>query len=465
MRAIALISQLPSPLFSAFILLFWLAGNLPAPCPGFLIQAVEAKSHTSETSKNKDGGTSELANLEQRLFFRDYVDEDDNTRLSRIENQIFGQTYPSVSTSERIARINGALPPVQPPEQPPQQNPANQTNVQSQGQTPNAYHAPESEQASEDASEKERLAVMSARQEEVADLLSQGVRLWRNKQGPEAIEKFEQAIRLDPENAQAHFSLGVAYEAKGAFQQAADNYQAAATIAPSNKDYSQALKAIQPKLAAQQKVSAQKAELTSLNEDAAKAYQRGEYLSALDLYKQLDAKSPHQALVKWNIGTIYMLLKNQMLALEYYKEASKLKPDDQHYAQVVRQLQDNINRQEAQQHQAEAAWDRAAPNNMPPARNPPSRTKNNSASAKVPDLLLNYGVTAKSSKEGVRITDIAANSRGAQVGLQAGDVIKAVDGNIINNVNDINQLIFSKPPGQRFQFAVQREKRLGPILF
>ena len=84
---------------------------------------------------------------------------------------------------------------------------------------------------------------------------------------------------------------------------------------------------------------------------------------------------------------------------------------------------------------------------------------------KAPDPLQFYGLSVKASKEGARVTGIALGSRGAQVGLQIGDVIKAVDGNVVSSANDINQILLTKPPGQRFQFTVQREKRLGPILF
>ena len=60
----------------------------------------------------------------------------------------------------------------------------------------------------------------------------------------------------------------------------------------------------------------------------------------------------------------------------------------------------------------------------------------------------------KGGREGVRITSIAPGSRAAQVGLQVGDVIKAVDGNVVISSSEINQMLISKPAGQRFQFTV-----------
>jgi tetratricopeptide (TPR) repeat protein len=520
-----------------------------------MAKSKSAKSETAQTTQNP-----KLNELEQRLFFQNFSSEDEITRLNRIENQVFGQTSTG-DTAERLSRIEAALPPIE--------KPAEQANTTAPPETP-TYHAPQPEtnDAADDAAERERMAVMAATQEQVANLLNEGVRLWKAKQGDQAIDKFQQVIRLDSQNGQAYFSLGVAYEAKGAFDQADQCYRAALAIDPNNKDCAEALKAIHKKLAVRQSVDAQQAQLRNLADDAAKAYQSGELLSALDLYKQLDDKAPKQALIKWNIGTIYLLLKNPYSALDYYKQASKLKPDEQRYAQAVAQLEQNLKRKEAQENQEQASYSQTQPpanvrpqpnlpmnprppqGNMPvnrptsmgvqpgmpvnqpvsmgsqpgmpvnqpmnmgtqpnmpvnqpmnmgtqpsmPANQPmnmgtqPNMPVNVPTNArqqptgpptfaaspptnmpgvkpgKAPDPLQFYGLSVKASKEGARVTSIALGSRGAQVGLQVGDLIKAVDGTVVSSGNEINQILLSKPPGQRFQFTIQREKRLGPILF
>src|SRR5277367_6228312 len=50
-----------------------------------------------------------LGQIEKRLFFRQYAEDDVPTRLKRIESQVFGESY-SDSVDERIARITNALP-------------------------------------------------------------------------------------------------------------------------------------------------------------------------------------------------------------------------------------------------------------------------------------------------------------------------------------------------------------------
>jgi Tetratricopeptide repeat. len=60
--------------------------------------------------------------------------------------------------------------------------------------------------------------------------------------------------------------------------------------------------------------------LTKESQDALAAYNRGEYLSALDSYKQIDEKFPNQAINKYNIGSVYLIMKQPEMALPYYKK-------------------------------------------------------------------------------------------------------------------------------------------------
>ncbi|HND08591.1 MAG TPA: hypothetical protein PL012_23100, partial [Candidatus Obscuribacter sp.] len=57
----------------------------------------------------------QLSALEQRLFFKTYEDADDQSRLQRLEKQVFGQPLEG-AVQERIAKIGAALPPPSEPE-------------------------------------------------------------------------------------------------------------------------------------------------------------------------------------------------------------------------------------------------------------------------------------------------------------------------------------------------------------
>lgn len=55
--------------------------------------------------------------------------------------------------------------------------------------------------------------------------LEEGKELYRTDQDEKAVETFQEAIRLDPELAEAHFRLGLAYDAVGKEQEAEDAYK------------------------------------------------------------------------------------------------------------------------------------------------------------------------------------------------------------------------------------------------
>jgi tetratricopeptide (TPR) repeat protein len=277
-------------------------------------------------------------------------------------------------------------------------------------------------------------------------------------------------VRLDPQNAQALFSLGVAFEAKGDFAQAKSSYQLAHVLEPENKDYIEALAAIDKKSAQSEQLVHGQSQLRQLADDAASAYQRGEYLSALDLYRQLDEQDPNQALVKWNIGSLYLTIKNAKMALKYYKEAVKLKPDDDRYKQTLKRLEEEIHAQAAKERETGASSDTSSqPGAGQIDKRQEKKQREHQAKAQSKnnpvDLLLQYGITAKHSKDGAHIIAIGQNSRAAQVGLKEDDLIKAVDGAVTTSGEQINRILLSKPTGARFQFTVQRGARLGQILF
>ena len=49
--------------------------------------------------------------------------------------------------------------------------------------------------------------------------------------------RWERVIEIDPENAQAHNNLGVAYESKRKFEAAQAEYKTAIELDPENKSY------------------------------------------------------------------------------------------------------------------------------------------------------------------------------------------------------------------------------------
>jgi tetratricopeptide (TPR) repeat protein len=433
------------------------------------------------------GDKAALSAMEQKLFFKTYSDEDQEARLARIEKRIFGDALTG-DFAQRLEKVKVAVSP--------QVNPDG-TVTGGGEQTATAAAPPPQARPSQPQSdpqsemERARVAVMAAKEEEVAKLLAEGVDLWRQKRGPQAIERFEQVLRLDQHNSEAHFNMGVVYESANNLVEASASYHKATEENPNNKDYRDAVTAVEKKLSARKKTDDKAGEIRVLAEDAAAAYKRQEYFSALDLYKQLDAKAPNKALVKYNIGTLYFVTKNFVDALAYYKMALKLEPKEPRYQQAVQQLSANLKQSEDQQKQSDQQWSQyQAATGGPgldgkPAKQPKANKKQKVANAppqqapqqqqqpqqpmmtnavspaQAQDFMSGIGIIAKPSHEGLTIVTIGMASRAARVGLQPGDLIKAIDGNIVKNLSEANQILSRKQQGAPVQLMIQRANQMG----
>ena len=106
-------------------------------------------------------------------------------------------------------------------------------------------------------------------------LLDKGKQLYRDDQDSEAVAAFQQAVKLDPDLAEAHFRLALGYEA----------------------------------LAKQ--------------EDA-----ESQYKKAVEAYKKHLEANPDDAEAHYNLGQTYANLGNYSEAIRSYRQATKLKSDD-----------------------------------------------------------------------------------------------------------------------------------------
>lgn len=70
----------------------------------------------------------------------------------------------------------------------------------------------------------------------VESQLSFGVKMARQGLWSEALFRFQEAAKIEPENPRILSNLGVAFEATGRFDQALDAYQRALKVAPGDKD-------------------------------------------------------------------------------------------------------------------------------------------------------------------------------------------------------------------------------------
>jgi len=302
-------------------------------------------------------------------------------------------------------------------------------------------------------SEEQKLKAKAARDSQINSLLSDAISLYKQKKFNDAIDLFNQVIRLDPENAAAHFSLGIALHANKDVAGAANQYQIAHDLEPNNNEYQQAALNAKKKLDDQNRVQFEESKKQLLTTQAAEAFKQGQYDQALSLYQELEKQQPHLAFAKYNIGTIYLIQKKPDDALSYYKEAHKLEPDNKQYEESLQKLKLSIKEAEEAKKQQELVDSKS----------------NKSKGAKNKKVKQNYiaycGLRVKSSKEGVFVEAILTGSRAGQAGLHPGDVIKVIDGRPIKKEAQLEEMLESKPFGQKFQLLVVRGNQTGQILF
>ena len=106
-------------------------------------------------------------------------------------------------------------------------------------------------------------------------LLEQGKELYRNDQDTEAVQAFTEALRLDPDLAEAHFRLALGYESLKKREEA-----------------------------------------------------EAEYKKAVEAYKKYFEQNPDDAEAHYALGQTYAGLSQYSDAIREFKEATKLKEDD-----------------------------------------------------------------------------------------------------------------------------------------
>ncbi len=329
----------------------------------------------------------------------------------------------------------------------------NRSYAQNNGQ------ASDVEQTNEDNdTESQKLKVMTARESQITSLLASAVELYKQKRLPEAIEVFNQVIRLDPTNAPAHFSLGIALEANNDLIRASEHYEAARSIEPKNREYQQAAFAVKKKLDQVNQNQLEEAKLRLLTGQAAEAFKQGRYEEALAAYQAIEKENQNLALPKYNIGTIYLIQKKPNDALPYYKAAHKLDPDNKQYSDSLDKLKESIKQAEAIEKQEKSAKS---------GEDISSENKNNHSAENTAkqDLITFCGLRVKGGKSGLFIEAILTGSRAAQAGLQPGDTISVINGLKITKPAQLQKMLESKPFGQKFQLLVLRGGQTGAILF
>jgi tetratricopeptide (TPR) repeat protein len=141
---------------------------------------------------------------------------------------------------------------------------------------------------------------------DASEAVAVGDKLFDASDNEKAIQAYKQAVKLNPDFAEAYFKLGLAYSQLEIEQK---NAGIATDEEQTNSPAKKGKKEVQPKLT-----------------DADKAFE-----NAVKAYKKILEKNPKDDVAQFNLGRAYNKLNQDTDAQKALTQAVKLKPDDSEY--------------------------------------------------------------------------------------------------------------------------------------
>ncbi len=158
----------------------------------------------------------------------------------------------------------------------------------------------------------------AAKQDKAVDALyKQGGDLFKAGRYDEAIQAYQQVLRLNPKDPATHFDLGATYQAKGDFDSAIQEYRIAASLDPKEEKYAKAIQ------------NATDAKAKPIIDAAVKKHGAKDYAGAIDLYKQALTLQPKNADVWYNLASAQYAIQSYREAEQSYKRALEIDPKGQ----------------------------------------------------------------------------------------------------------------------------------------
>jgi tetratricopeptide (TPR) repeat protein len=163
--------------------------------------------------------------------------------------------------------------------------------------------------------------------QEARTLLEKGRELYRNDEDLQALEAFQQALKLDPELAEAHFRVGLAYDALGQEQEGETAYKKA--VETYKKYLSEG----------------------SNEEDAEAHYNLGQtyaglhlYTEAVKEYRQATRLKPDDAAIHYDLGLALMRLAQYDEASKAFAKSLELDPENYRAEDELAEAREGVQR-------------------------------------------------------------------------------------------------------------------------
>ncbi len=148
-----------------------------------------------------------------------------------------------------------------------------------------------------------------------------------SNENSKSIEALKQAIRIDPDYADAHYNFGNAYVSSGMYKEAIEEYKQAIRINPDFAEVHNNLGGVYVKSGMHKEASEAFWQAIRINPDFAEAYNNlgiaygksGMHKEAIEVCKQAVWINPDFAKAHYCLGIIYVSLNDKGSALEQYE--------------------------------------------------------------------------------------------------------------------------------------------------
>jgi tetratricopeptide (TPR) repeat protein len=321
-------------------------------------QVVLMLSMTPAYASLSAGDSLSLARYEVETFGQASPDDTEGKRLDKLEKKLYGKTSKQ-STTARLAAISKTLTAQHKELLMPNMAPQLDTSLSNGGSTSgSASSAPRpapSVAKYDDSYDRDQTPAHSGNQPLLQSTLARALQEYSQGNKSAAQSDFQKVLKIDPQNADAHYNLGALAEEQGDFSSALNQYQLAQKASPEDNDIAQAVSSVKAKLQYQQVAQTQNQQAERIQEQqrqqqkqrdqlkllaaqAASDYHAGNYDAAIAKLNTVAQGAPNDPDVQFALAQAYRGKKNIDQARFHLNRAVAMDPNNALYRNALNDL-------------------------------------------------------------------------------------------------------------------------------